>query len=54
MRRLLALVAAGGVTLALLAGCGPQGQPCGRAGDIKVVGGWGYSCVASRRGNTWQ
>lgn len=54
MRRLLALAVAGGAALVLLTGCGPQGQPCGRAGDIKVARGIGYTCTAGTHGNTWQ
>jgi hypothetical protein len=42
------------VLVALLAGCTPDGQPCHRAGDVKVQDGHSYTCTNKRGGLVWK
>lgn len=54
MRRVALALAAAGLVLGALAGCGPEGQSCKRAGDVKVQDGKSYTCTVSDDGPVWQ
>jgi outer membrane protein assembly factor BamE (lipoprotein component of BamABCDE complex) len=41
------------LALSALAGCDPTGQPCNRAGDVKVYHGTSHTCVHKRDGLVW-
>lgn len=53
MKRAALLVAAAGLVLAGLTACDPTGQPCHRAGDVKVYQGTSHTCVQKRDGLVW-
>lgn len=54
MRRVALALMVAGALLALVAGCGPEGKSCGRAGDVKVQDGKSYTCTVSDDGPVWK
>jgi hypothetical protein len=53
MKRAALILAAAVAALGLMAGCDPSGQPCHRAGDVKVDNGHAHTCVQKRDGLVW-